>query len=272
MNVYQKGDIWVEGEYPAILAIGDSWFWYPDNNLLQSISRHKQLRSDYSNIQALGFSGARLEEYVMSGTYAADVQNFLSPANRNFFNVFMISGAGNDAVKYDLALRKDCRGIDVASDCIDPDGIDNFLRLIATAMGALIHEIRWAYKDETVQPRPIFINGYDNPVPDGRGFAMGKLKINGPWLKPALDSAGVKNDAPFRIAVVGELIKRLNVLLAQFHDPAQHVVFVKALGTLSTGANYQTDWANELHPTRSGFDKIADQHWIPELAKWGMCQ
>lgn len=270
MTVYRTVDQWVEGNYPSILAIGDSWFWYPNNNILESISNHPLMLPSYKNIQAVGYNGALLQQYVGAGKYAPFVEEYLKPANRGFFNIFMISGAGNDAVDYHLALRSNCSNIPDPKDCIDPDGIDNLLRIIVTAMGGLIHEIRWAYKDLPAQPRPIFINGYDYPVPDGRGFTLAGIQFNGPWLKPALDQSKVNPDLIYRIAVIKELIVRLNTTLASFNDWENDVVFVSSPGTLRTDDGYQEDWANELHPTPSGFNKIVNAHWIPHFKRWGM--
>ncbi|MET3119588.1 hypothetical protein AAKU64_003829 [Undibacterium sp. GrIS 1.8] len=58
MTVYRTVDQWVEGNYPSILAIGDSWFWYPNNNILESISNHPLMLPAYKNIQAVGYNGA----------------------------------------------------------------------------------------------------------------------------------------------------------------------------------------------------------------------
>ncbi|MBC3920861.1 hypothetical protein H8L32_25580 [Undibacterium sp. CY18W] len=272
MRVYQKNEQWVAGEYPAILAIGDSWFWYPGNNILQALIRNNSLSANYSNIQAVGNNGAPLQDYVGAGKYARDVEYNLTPDVRKYYNVFMISGAGNDAIDYKLALKTDCTGITDPKACLDPTGIDDLLRKIATAMGGLIHEIRWAYKDAVKQVRPIFIHGYDYPVPDGRGFNILNKLVTGPWLLPALDAAKVKKDPAFRLAVVHELIDRLNGLFKTFDDWRNDVVYIDSRGTLSSGADYKTDWANEMHPTSSGFDKIVAQRWIPILKQWGIAK
>jgi hypothetical protein len=36
-----------------------------------------------------------------------------------------------------------------------------------------------------------------------------------------------------------------------------HVHYVDLRATLSQGADYKDDWANELHPTRTGFATVA---------------
>jgi hypothetical protein len=271
MRIYQVWDNWEPGEYAGVLAIGDSWFWYPEFNLLQSLCSNRQLRDEYKIIQVLGFNGARIEEYVAPGRYTKDMAYHLSFANRHFFKVFLISGAGNDAVAYRLALKPDCSGIERPEDCFDFAGLDRLLGNTSRAMRSLIQQIRSTYPDEAPTERPIFINGYDRPVPDGRGFAPhAHITVTGPWLRPALDAARVKPLLPFRIEVMAFLMGRLDSTFRQFHNPANGVTFIDSMGTLSAGDDYKRDWANEIHPTASGFDRIVQAHWMPELRRAGM--
>ena len=59
MTVYVDRDQVQPGYFPAMLAIGDSWFWYPFvSNLLAELSAI--VKPDYSNILALGKVGATL--------------------------------------------------------------------------------------------------------------------------------------------------------------------------------------------------------------------
>ena len=54
MTVYFDRSSVQSGAFPAILAIGDSWFWYPiASNLLAEVSA--VVKPDYSNILALGY-------------------------------------------------------------------------------------------------------------------------------------------------------------------------------------------------------------------------
>ena len=54
------------------------------------------------------------------------------------------------------------------------------------------------------------------------------------------------------------LIDRFNAMLAGLAGkaPFAHVKFLDLRNTLPTGANYETYWANELHPTRRGFAEV----------------
>lgn len=268
-RVYAPGDLYEPGEFAAALAIGDSWFWYPNNNILGTLVHHPDIRPEHSFIQNLGFNGAELQDYVGAGRHAKAVQHYLSPNFRHGFGEFYISGAGNDAVDYGLALSEDCSGISDPKACLDEARLDTLLRKISTALGGLIHDIRWAYRNDAAAKQPIFFHGYDYPVPDGRGFA-GRTA----WLKPAMDASRVDPDLKFRVAVARALIDRLNEeVFMQFHSPQNQVVHIDSRGTLSaSGATYKKDWTNEMHPTNSGFAEIVEQHWIPELAKFGIAR
>ena len=54
------------------------------------------------------------------------------------------------------------------------------------------------------------------------------------------------------------LMDRFNVMVAALpsYPELAHVHYVDLRGTLSTGADYQTWWDNELHPTREGFRAV----------------
>ncbi|MEO6597117.1 MAG: SGNH/GDSL hydrolase family protein, partial [Planctomycetota bacterium] len=41
--------------------------------------------------------------------------------------------------------------------------------------------------------------------------------------------------------------------------PFPHVRYVDLRAQLSNGPDYKNSWANELHPTRQGFARVADK-------------
>jgi len=260
-HVYLPGDQWEPGNFPAGLAIGDSWFWYPFNNLLASLVNHPRISDDHSAIQMIGYDGALLQEFIGSGKYADTLKHYLDPKFGSF-SEFYISAAGNDAVDYHLCLRNNCGAAQTPQDCFDPTGMNDFLATISTALVAVIHQIRWSYPNA-----PIFLNGYDYPVPDGRGF----LNL-GPWLKPALDNARVPSDMHFRIGATQILIDRLNDdVLVKLAAANPNVIHIESRGTLSHYLpSYTNDWANELHPTVNGFSCIVNNCWIEPLSNFGI--
>lgn len=266
-RVYFPGETYGEAEYPSALAIGDSWFWYMRSNILDAVVHNKAMSRDHANIQAVGFNGAQLLDCVGAGKHADAVRHYLQQNFGKGFSEFYVSGAGNDAIKIGLALKKDCSSCKTPLSCLDPVGFEDFLGRISSALSTLIYEIRWAYRNDNSAGQLIFIHGYDYPVPDGRGFAGGQG-----WIKPKMDDRGVDKDIEFRKEFTKILIDRLNVeVFMQFHSPVNRVIYIDSRETLSfQSESYVKDWANEMHPTAAGFKKIVNKHWIPAFRKYGI--
>lgn len=269
MTIYSTGDNWLPGEFPAILAIGDSWFWYPRNNLLGAIARRSdELHDGYQHMMRLGQSGALLLDYVdlpgRPGRFAAELRENLEEKNLRYYSALFVSGAGNDSQRYDLCIKSNCSAAATPADCIDPKGLQRLITDITRDIGIVLHEAIAAFHGLGRTPK-VFLHGYDYSVPDGRGFTLAGLALSGPWLKPILDRCSVREDLQFRCQVVKLLIDRLNDALQQYARPDAGIFVVDSRGTLSSGANYQDDWDNEIHPTTSGFDKIVRQRWMPLL-------
>jgi hypothetical protein len=81
----------------------------------------------------------------------------------------------------------------------------------------------------------------------------------GHWLKAPMDI--VRVPIPVQALAVDYLINTFNDALAQVQkDYPDHVLIVDSRGTLT-----EADWANELHPTPSGFSKLVNKAWQPVL-------
>ena len=265
-KVYLPSQTWQPTEFATILAIGDSWFWYPRNNVLQALVEHPRLKDPYRFIQLLGYNGARLEQYLF-GRYARDLDKHLSPGFRTAYSAIMISGAGNDAVNYKLALANNCSTIGDPAACLDETRVQAFIGKLMAAMGALVQRVTVAYGDESQRP-DIFIHCYDYPIPDGRGFKLADLKVTGPWLKPAMISRKVAEAIDFRTGVCRALIDHIAKAYLDFAAAQTRVYCIDSRGCLRN-EKYKKDWDNELHPTKAGFQQVVDKCWIPVLADHG---
>lgn len=269
-HIYKPEEGWnADIGFPSALAIGDSWFWYVNNNLLGTMTRHRRMSADHSNVQLVGYNGARLKDYVGDGKYADTVAHFLRPGFVEGFSEFYISGAGNDAVDYRLALRDHFPPGTDAEGWIDTARMDGMLSELEQSLVRLIASIRVATQNRAVSP-PIFVHGYDHPVPDGRGFEFGLIHA-GPWLAPAMDASGVPPDMALRTAIAAKLIDRLNDgLLKPLAARMGRVEYIDSRGILPNGGTYRDYWANELHPTNLGFRMIFERAWLPVLARYGI--
>jgi hypothetical protein len=261
MTVYYDTGSIPAGQFPSILAIGDSWFWYPlptGQNLLEQLS-NLVLKDAYKNIFSLGQVGATLKSYV-DGKYAKRFNNELKPGNAIYYSAVFISGAGNDAVDYGLCLRNDCRGLS-ADDCIDPDKLDLLLRRLSGYLGQMIHDIRWAYQGLSVPQPYIYMHCYDYAPPNGKGVGLGI----GPWLAPAMNACQVDDSMEVRQQIIVLMMQRLRDTFARFDSDQNRVHLVDSLGTLDPAK----DWDNELHPKTAGFRKLAEGPWARTLKKDG---
>lgn len=257
--------------FAAVLAIGDSWFWYPKNNLIESIFALKQLHPDYKTAHVLGQNGALLSEY-RTGKFGPMWRKELTPQNFRF-SLVLISGGGNDSVDYGFTLKPDCSNITVAKDCFDADRLHTVVDILTGIMAALVADVQIAAKRANIRTPPVILNGYDRPVPDGRGFSpIGgeKFKFGGPWIAPVFDRAHVDKDIEFRKDVMAEYIDTLNEAIQHLASRTTGVYCPPQLGTLRRApATYRQDWDNELHPTAAGFTKLARGPWLAQLAALG---
>ena len=79
-------------------------------------------------------------------------------------------------------------------------------------------------------------------------------------VQPGLFQKGHLNLAANE-AIMRTLMDAFNVMLQQVSALPEfgHVTYVNLRGTLSQGAGYKEDWANELHPTQEGFRAVASR-------------
>lgn len=240
----------------TLLAEGDSWFDYPWNDVL------KKLEEDHGfDVESVAHMGDNVEDMAYSGRQFEDFTERLDKMLRHGTvpRAILLSGGGNDLAGSEFHMLLDhvlspAPGVnaDVARGVIDVR--------IRNAYTTLISAMTTLCRDRAGAILPIVVHGYDRPVPDGRGFLFGPFP--GPWLKPGFDRKGFqKADLDRTTAMIGKLIDQFNRMLGEVAALPQftHVHYVDLRGTLSNTAGYRTWWANELHPTGTGFAAVADK-------------
>lgn len=246
------------GLSPDLLAYGDSWFWYPNNDLLIPINAIWQ---GTKTLLAKGKNGAELREMV-GGT--PRLWNDFRSAMSGYPTIqcVLVSAGGNDFAgveHFQSLLRLDCSGAVTADDCFDPGDAANglerqpwrMLREIATNYQRLIDFVR------SVQPAvPIVLQDYDYAIPTGIGFGgiKGGIFGLGNWLQQPMIDRGVSE--PLQNDVIRRVMDDFTAILRALASPAQNhdVYLVETAGTLGPG-----DWANEMHPTPAGFNRLAER-------------
>jgi hypothetical protein len=158
------------GENVDVLAIGDSWFHYPANNLITPI--HRVLKRP--TIYVIGENGARADE-LARGSWLANFQKMLSqyPSIR----LVSISAGGNDFAGIgdldDRIFAPDCSGATSAGACFragQPDGVFDAVTIAYRVLIAAVVAVRTDVA--------ILVHNYDYAIPDGRTLPGVRI-----WLK-----------------------------------------------------------------------------------------
>ena len=168
----------------------------------------------------------------------------------------LLSGGGNDVAgdEFAILLNHATSSIAGLNELIVRGVIDERSRDAYVTILSAITEICKAHLGH---PIPIVVHGYDYPVPDGRGFFGGWGPLPGPWLEPGFRRKGY-SQMSVRKQLCVMLIDRFNAMVSGLADkpPFAHVRYLYLRNTLPTGANYKDFWANELHPTAMGFERV----------------
>lgn len=270
-NVYWDRDLMnADGGYPSILAIGDSWFWYPfpGGSLLNHLGAMVATREHV--ILAYGNNGAAAYDYV-HGDYSQLIATALALYGSRLSAVF-ISGGGNDVAGInDLrpVLGDDCAACTTAAACFrdgaESGSLERLMTRIEKSYIALIDQIADAADGQPASatgPTQIVLHTYDYAPVTGVGlFGPG----TSPWLWPAFEAASVP--AGLRDDCIRIVIDRFAAKLQDVVDRYPG----RAMLVDSRDALERDDWANELHPTPTGFGKIAAR-WLPVLRDQGLAK
>lgn len=205
-----NGPVWNEaeiqpGDTPTVLAIGDSWFWYPRNNL--AIPLHRILnRSSNHVILVRGHNGAEAVEYE-NGPIRKQIEWDLDKKigyGRTIRAVFL-SGGGNDFAGRDdmrALLKGDCSSLSDPSQCFRASQPAQLFEAVQKALLSVV--------DLVAEKLPGFRCSFmatTMPFRAGRAFGLGQ------WLQYPMDESQV--DRGIQQAVVNELIDSFAGALAE---------------------------------------------------------
>ena len=214
---------------PIVLCFGDSWFWYPIPGVGNLANRFLDFGQPLGlDIVAIGRTG--LEIIDPGKQILADLTTFLQ-WEAHAIDLILVSGGGND-----FAGPDDLDPLMKKGNKRNPDDI-----------GGGYDRVR--YLRDTYCPQvPIVTHCYDYAHATGQG-----LLWFSPWIKPSFDKVGVPKR--FRHRLVKQIIDRIAKVHKRREDALYH--FVDTRKTLK-----RRHWANELHPTANGFNRIAE-HFYP---------
>ena len=253
-----------ENQVPHVLAIGDSWFWYPKNNLLNPIFN---VLGGSKCVLAIGNNGAEAVEYAKD--YREQIQGSLD-AWKGSIEAVLISGGGNDFAGLDdmfRIIRTRCDGFESVDQCFNSGEPGKLFDEVAAGYRTLIQMIFMA-----VPQASIFIHNYDRAIPTGKGFVG-----NGNWLKEPMTRAHV--DLSLQQGIVNRLLFEFTQRLKAVESESDQIHFVDSArlhdvddpdDITGKGTLDRTEWGDELHPKPAGFNKIARLRWKPAFVDAGL--
>lgn len=220
---------------PRLVSDGDSWFDYPiHTNLIDWITT----RTRYA-ILRFEQSGETLQEIAGAARYRGALLTEHPLA-------LLISGGGND-----LARDWWLKGL-----FTNPAG--------STDPAACVSAPDWAQRRSALKQGyldilgsagtvPVFGHGYDYFIPLDAPVRVAGFALTGPWFFPAMHAAGITSPELQR-GVARRLVDDFNQVLAELAAEQPRFHHVDLRGTL-----VDSDWVNEIHPSRWGFRKVADR-------------
>ena len=228
-----------------IFAEGDSWFDYPVPFFGGGVIPRLEKRIGLP-ILSLAKAGDEVRNMLGVEERRILIEQFQtgSPAGGPW-DVLLFSGGGNDIVGNPMALWiQDYNSTVPPANLLSKARFEVALKLVQAGYEDLI-----TMRDLLSPTTHLVFHGYDFAIPDGRGICG-----MGPWLKPAFDLRGFPSRAP-AAAVVTSMLRRFASMLQALAGNHTDVTFVNTQGTLTP---VTTSWHNELHPSKAGFDLVAD--------------
>ena len=236
----------------VLITEGDSWFSYPLN---ANIADYIEMMSDFS-ILRLEHNGDDARDILGAGSEQLKKLKYYL---KNYpVDALLMSAGGNDLVAGELKrfVDKKVNGATWQSS-IKLDALTTVLDDIVIAYGRLLDA------RDTLRPKCVVLaHSYCYFQPTGRK-ATGPfgLLTAGPWMRPVLVQRGIDPDTEGRDLaryLVDELHARLKALAAS--RPRFEVIDMRAALPVD-----DVHWADEIHPSGTGFRKLAETCWRPVL-------
>jgi len=241
------------------LCFGDSWFQYPP----KSVDLNKQLAKIFQNTAFLneGIPGRDSAQWKLA------LPRIQREIGTYHFDAILLSNGGNDIVGEELneyvktpsqsQSTDDTQWGQIPSQVYDHIRLDRFEIALQYAITDFKEVVQ--NRDTSSPESIVYLHTYDYIYPDGRPYKLGPI-TEGPWVKPAFVTAGLKDPDQQRI-VISWLVDQFAAHLKSYASTKANIRIVDSRGTLTS----KEQWANEIHPTPDGFQKIAKECWVPQL-------
>ncbi len=244
-----------------LLAEGDSWFSLgsiPPKNLAFEMQF-----SESAVILNLAYPGDEVHNmFRRLCDYGDEFAGWMTMRSTYRWDAIVVSGGGNDLIAaFPHLLKRSVKPSDIdpahPERLVDPQALAKLRRYLTESYTGFVN-----VRDRPDSPNadvPMFAHTYDYPTPtDTPALAPLGIRLGGPWLFPHLNGRLPTEVwqplTDYLLDQVAEALLALPAQLPQFHviDTRRTLLRAHLGATGSSG-----DWENEIHPTSSGYRKLA---------------
>ncbi|ABW32793.1 GDSL-type esterase/lipase family protein [Acaryochloris marina] len=244
------------------IAEGDSWFDYPPSwiedpekgDLINQLNTFKLGDERKFNILRIAEAGDTLENMV----FGNDLDKLGEPRKNQFLRTLalvrrykpkfvLFSGGGNDVVGDGLEAFINHNMLKGKYGLLRDSYVDYILEeVFREIFETFISEILDI--DDNIQ---ILLHGYGYAIPDGKPVVGDEnFGFIGPWMAPTFARKRIDFEDGQKIII--KLIDKFNILLKTIaHNNKNNVHYLDLREVIQ-----QDDWANELHLTVTGYEKV----------------
>lgn len=250
-----------------MVAIGDSWFSFTDENLLfpLRVAMDRSRARPAGNLLNLARPGNDANTAV-SGVIKRDFADVLRYRDYEI-RFLLISGGGNDVLgrnDIDRLLRN-------VAPPADPSAVETYFD--QPTLDRKLEGIRLAYEEildmrESYAPEAIVVtHTYARVKPSGRPasleIASFDVEVDGPWIAPFLEEKGIVDEG-IQQHVMDYLLDRVNETIRNTlssHRGGRAPIFIVDTRNISPPLEpgNREHWQDEIHPTPMGFDILGQQ-------------
>ncbi len=239
-------------DWPVIFSEGDSWFSFPIHaNVIDHLDQMANKKVSLLRLEKNGDKALTMIHGRQKAKLASYMERYQPRA-------LLFSGGGNDVVGADLRplLVQKQAGM-TWRDCIHGGQLELRMMQLECAYRELV-----LIRDQANPNCHIYTHGYDYAVPDGRKAKLWRIKV-GPWMTQYLEEKGI-DDPEDKRKIIRSLIDAFNEMVIKVEAGSALFTVVRTRRTLS----HPTEWNDELHPSRDGFEKVAQRFRIKLKAQF----
>ena len=225
-----------------VLAEGDSWFSYPAGfwKGRKLVSLLREQKTVPLNLMSLANPGDTLYKLAFGGSAELELAVELVRAGGQAFDLVLLSAGGNDFFRRieDVVPYREAPHVDEAV-------LAQLLRDLHDWYGVVLGRIR-----QRLRIAPVLLHGYDHVFPTTASRRILGLFPVGPWLGRHFAALGLKPQQ--QRAVARQLVDAFNDDLLAGLDGIVHLDLRGAL-------RLPSDFADEIHPSPAGMEKLRDR-------------